>query len=254
MRSSSALWFHIETAFTEIRALCVQTRAAQLTQPKQKAQPRAMKRTMVSLGANDDDEPSTDDPRLAGAAELARDLAFREENAGGPDLVALRDQIRKRLKRLESRLAEVLGDYDRYHALFPIVVYIDEFVQISTRGEIGRWEPLQGELFDEDNGGETFFNILEEKIRQTETHPLVLEIFYFCLSDGFTGVYQGDPKRLEEFKERLAERISLKPIETARAEGPRGVNLVSFPWIFYAAAVLLVVVTHLILSWVVPSV
>lgn len=249
MPSASSLWFPIGATFTDVRALCVQTRAAQLAQPKTKA-PAApkMKRTMVSTGLSDEDEVA-EDPRLAGAAALARDLAFREENAGGPNLVSLREQIRKRLKTLEGRLAEVLGDYDRYHALFPIVVYIDELVQVSTRGEAGRWEPLQSELFDEDNGGETFFSLLEEKLRQTETHPFVLEVFYFCLSDGFTGTHQGDPKRIEEFKQRLAERIPLQPMESARAEGPRSVHLVSFPWPFYAIAVVLVLLTHLFFFW-----
>ncbi len=256
MPSASALWFHIGSTFSEIQALCVQARAAQLAQEQTRGAPKApkakgMKRTMVSTGAPDDDLDGggREDPRLAMASTLARDLSFREENAGGPDMVGLRDQIRKRLKRLENKFAEVLSDYDRYYALFPVVVYIDELVQLGTRGEASRWEPLQGELFDEENGGETFFSILDDKLRQTETHPVVLEVFYFCLSDGFTGMFLGDPKKLEEYRVRLAERIPLKPTEPGRAEGPKSVELVSFPWAFYAVTALLIVGTHLLLTW-----
>lgn len=251
MRSTTALWFHIETTFTEIQELCVQARAAQLAQTQTKAFGAGIKRTMVSTGGPGDDDIDTsgEDPRLARAAVLARDMSFREENAGGPNLVGLREQIRRRLKRLEGRLAEVLSDYDRYYALFPIVVYVDELVQLGTRGEVNRWQPLQGELFDEENGGETFYTTLDEKLSQTETHPMVLEIYYFCLSDGFVGVYKGDPKKIEEYKANLIRRIPVQNIETSRAQGPKSVQLISFPWPLYVVAVLLVIATHVLLSW-----
>jgi hypothetical protein len=41
----------------------------------------------------------------------------------------------------------------------------------------------------------------------------------------------------------------VKPIETSRAEGPKSVELISFPLSFYLVAVALVVATHLLLSW-----
>lgn len=255
MPSASALWFHIGSTFTDIQALCIQARAAQLAQDQVRAAPKLnLKRTMLSgnAGSDADDEldlAASQDPRLAQAAVLARDLAFREENAGGPNFVNLREQIRRRLKRLENKLAEVLSDHDRYYALFPIVVYIDELVQVGTRGETNRWQPLQGELFNEENGGETFFVYLDDKLRQTETHPLVLEVYYFCLSDGFVGMYRDDPKKIEEYKLRLAERIPLKPLEIGRPEGPKRVELISFPWPFYAAATLLVLGSHFLFLW-----
>ena len=150
---------------------------------------------------------------------------------------------------LENRLAEVLSDHDRFNALFPIVVYIDELVQVGTRGEASRWQPLQGEFFNEKNGGETFFTYLDDNLKQIKTHPIVLEVYYFCLSDGFVGVYRDNPKKIEDYRHKLAERIPVKPIETGRAEGPKSVELVSFPWAFYAVAALLILGAHGLFLW-----
>ncbi|MFO0660547.1 MAG: DotU family type IV/VI secretion system protein [Polyangiaceae bacterium] len=251
MRSTSQLWFHIETAFTEVQELCVRARAAQLATERTTV-PSAMRRTMVSQGGLPKDlEPAQeDDPRLRKAAELARDMAFREENQAGPDLVILRAQVRKRLVWLKSKFAEVFSDHDVYYALFPIVVHFDEFIQVSTRGEAARWEPIQGELYDIDNGGELFFTILQDRLRQQETHPMVLEIFYYRLVDGFAGAYEHDPKKIEEYRDRLVERIILKPVEAPeKTTGGANVELVRFPWQYYAIAAAVVIGTYALLSW-----
>lgn len=250
MRSTSQLWFHIETAFTEVQELCVRARAAQLA-VERSAVPSGMRRTMVSPGglSKDLDPASEEDPRLRRAADLARDMAFREENTAGPDLVMLRAQVRKRLVWLKAKFAEVLSDHDVYYALFPIVVHFDEFIQVSTRGEAGRWEPLQGELYDIDNGGELFFTILEDRLRQQETHPMVLEIFYYCMLDGFAGAYQQDQKKIDEYRDRLVERIELKPVEAPEKATGANVEIVRFPWQYYAVASMLVIGTYVLLSW-----
>jgi type IV/VI secretion system ImpK/VasF family protein len=211
------------------------------------------KRTMMSgggLGAEREAEPGVpEDPRLAKAVDLARDMAFREENVGGADLVALKHMILKRLKWLQSKFAEVLSDHDVYYALFPVVVYFDELVQIGTRGESTRWESLQSALYDIDNGGERFFSVLDERLRQQETSPIVLEVFYFCLADGFAGMHQSDPKKLEEYKERLADRIPVKPVVAADPPDRRPPEFVQFPWRYYAIAAASVLLTYLALSW-----
>ncbi|MCU0684529.1 MAG: DotU family type IV/VI secretion system protein [Polyangiaceae bacterium] len=190
------------------------------------------------------------DRRLAGAAELARERALRGEPPAPADLVALRALLRKRLIWLRAKFAEVLSEHDVYYALFPLVVYIDELVQVATRGEAARWQPLQGELFDVDNGGELFFTVIEDKLRQQETHPFVFEVFYFCLAHGFLGMYQDDRKKLGEYAARLAERVPGRPAAPAAPRAvERGVELVPFPWHYYAIASGAVLVLYLALSW-----
>ncbi len=243
--STTALWFPLEAALREVLDLCVNARAAQIALERARAP-----RTPGGLGDGPDPSAPEGDPRLARAPELARELALRGEPPAGADLVALRSLVRQRLVELRATIAEVLSDHDVYYALFPVVVHFDELVQISTRGEASRWEPLQGELYEVDNGGELFFTIADDKLRQQETHPFVFEVFYFCLADGFSGMYQGDRKKLGEYAARLAERIQPRHAPAPAPTRPaRRVELVPFPWRYYAFASGLVFATYLALAW-----
>lgn len=251
--STTALWFHIETLFTEVQELCVQARAAQLALEQVSAQPKLLKKTMASsvgalLAAEEPPLPEEQDPRFARASALAKDLAFREENPNGANLVALREQIRKRLLKLKARFAEVLTERESLYAAYPIVIYFDELVQLGSRGAATRWEPLQSELYDIDNGGEKFFELLDDGLMKQETHPLILEIYYFCLADGFLGMHMNDLKRIEEYKFRLVERIPLAPVPPGDVDKPKPVELISFPWQYYAVAVAAVLAVYLIFS------
>jgi type IV/VI secretion system ImpK/VasF family protein len=243
--STTALWFPLQAAVREAHELCVEARAAQIALERARA-PRAP----GGAPGEEPPDPPESDPRLARAPGRARELALSGGAPAAADLVALRAHLRDRLVELRATFAEVLTDHDVYYALFPVVVHVDELVRISTRGESSRWEPLQGELYEIDNGGELFFKIADDKLRQQETHPFVFEVFYFCLADGFAGMYQGDRKHLDEYAARLAERIPLRPAPPAAPPRPaRGVEIVPFPWQYYAAASGLAVATYLALSW-----
>lgn len=254
MKSTTALWFDIEAAFAEFDRLYIEALAAELSASKHEEQ--RLPRGSTIDGARDDsrDDAPSEDWRLAKALELAKDPEFREAHRAGADLVELRAHIRKRLTWLRSRLADVLPEYEVYHALFPIVVYCDELVNGVTKGKPSRWEPLQSELYDIDNGGELFYSILEERLRQAETHPIVFEVFYFCLNDGFVGMYQGAPKKIEEYLGRLRDRIPCKPIAVTETTRERGrIELVEFPWQYYAVAGAVIVAGYVLLRVMAPS-
>jgi type IV/VI secretion system ImpK/VasF family protein len=257
MRSTTALWFDIEATFSELHELCIEARAAELAMHKRDEEKRLFQggRSPSPLRAEasgmESAPPKAGDARDARARELSRDLAFAEAHPQGADLVELRSRLRKRLSWLKSRLAEALSEHDVYYTLFPVVVYTDELVNAIAPTAVARWEPLQSELYDLSNGGEVFYSVLEERLRQEETHPLVFEVFYFCLSDGFTGAYQADPRKIDEMKVRLSERIRPKPIEPdpdTRKEAPP-VTLVRFPWQLHAAGGALVLAAYLLYTW-----
>ena len=274
MTTDAQLWFAIESVYVTIEDLCVRARAAQIVHESEKQSPRkakTFKSTMVSggdLAALRPDPvaaPNTatlavpagatpTEVRQARAELLARDQAFREDNVDGADLIQLRDQIRPLLRRLETQLATALSPHDLYEALFPLVVHIDEMIRVGTRGATNRWEPLQGDLYNIDNGGDRFFLVLDEKLKQIQTPPIVLEIYYFCLSEGFGGAHLGDPLRLTQYREQIAARLPVRPVPlTAATETPRAVQPVRFPWTVYAAAAALVLATHGLLSLVAPT-
>lgn len=254
MGSATALWFDIETTFTELEDLCVEARAAELVVQRRADEKRLFQTMrMPARGAELESETVKLEvsERLARPEALAKDLAFAEAHPNGADLVELRSRLRKRLTWLKARLSEVLSEHEVYYTLFPIVVYADEMINGVTRGASGRWEPLQSELYDIDNGGEVFYTILEDRLRQEETHPLVFEVFYYCLSDGFCGAYASDSRKIDEYKARLKERIRTKPIDAdagAKKEvGP--VELVRFPWRYHAIAAGTVVGVYVLFSW-----
>ena len=258
MRSTTALWFDIEATFAELHELCVEARAAELAMQKRDDEKRLFQGARGARMSRDEATredvaaPSVTGARDARARELSRDLAFAESHPNGADLVELRSRLRKRLSWLKGRLAEALSEHDVYYTLFPIVVYADELVNAVSQAAVARWEPLQSELYDLSNGGEVFYSVLDERLRQEETHPLVFEVFYFCLSDGFTGAYQADPRKIDEAKARLSERIRPKAIDVdsgARKEAPP-VTLVRFPWQLHAAAGALVLTAYLLYSWI----
>lgn len=238
MASTTSLWLAFDEAFSEIERLCVEARAAQLALHRREEEVVLMRelsaaRVPLAVAAND----SRGDQRELRASDLARDLAFYEAHAAGPNLVALRASIRERLQWLKGELALVLTEHELHYVLLPLVIYIDELVTSTTRGEASRWEPLQSELYDVANGGELFYSLIEDHLRKSDTHPFVFQIFYFCLSDGFVGMAERDPRKIDQAKALLAARIPLAP----PAKGPEQVRdqpieLVKFPLRYYAWA------------------
>lgn len=251
MASTNSLWLAFDEAFSEIERLCVDARAAQLALHRSQEEAALLKglgAARVSRTAPSSQPPAN--ARDARAADLARDLAFYEAHAAGPDLVALRAGIRERLQWLKSELAEVLTEHELHYVLLPLVIYIDELVTSITRGEASRWEPLQSELYDIENGGELFYSLMEDHLKKSDTHPFVFQVFYFCLSDGFVGMAERDLRKIEQAKAVLAARIPLVP----PAKGPeqtrdQPIELVKFPLRYYVWAAVAMLASWAALSF-----
>ena len=194
-------------------------------------------------------EQPVEQQRYQRAVELAKDLAFREAHPNGADLVKMRDGLRKLLDTLRKELSRTLTEHAVYSILVPIVIYADELARVVTRGSSQKWEPLQSETFNIENGGELFYWQIDERLKQQETHPLVFEVFYFCLNDGFVGMYQNDPRKIEEYKELLRKRIQTKPTVVAKQKDRMLAKIVKLPWQYYASAVALAVGVYAVLRW-----
>lgn len=241
MASVTALWLSFDSAFSEIEQLCVEARAAELAlslKQEEAALLQQLAEARASLAPASTTKPSPGDAREARASTLAHDLAFREAHPDGPSFVELRARIRERLQWLKGELAAALTEHELHYVLLPLVIYIDELVTSIQRGRATRWEPLQSELYDIENGGELFYALLDDHLRKNETHPIVFQMFYFCLSDGFVGMAESDPRKITQYKLLLADRIPLAPVaedaRSQRAESP--IELVRFPWQYYAWA------------------
>lgn len=77
-------------------------------------------------------------------------------------------------------------------ARYAICTVLDDIIQQTDWGNTLGWEQ-QGLLWlfhGEQNGGESFFIILERLQREAQQGIELLEFFYFCLSVGFQGKYR----------------------------------------------------------------
>lgn len=168
------------------------------------------------------------------------------------DVVPMRAEIRNKLNFLRAKLNESLTERETYLVLFPIVIYFDEIVQSKVfEGQHALWPPLQKELFQIDNGGEMFYELLDDILRKPETIPFVYEVFYFCLSDGFRGKYTENLLKIEEYKNKLRLKIPLPKIEMQEkpVEIPNLMRSQKFPLWSYVGVVIFLILTYLLFTF-----
>jgi type IV/VI secretion system ImpK/VasF family protein len=141
---------------------------------------------------------------------------------GGPDvddLVNVRSELRTKLDFLKAALEEQYSERDTYLVLFPIVAQIDELIQTNFLEAMQTsWPLLQKELFQIDNAGEVFYEILDDILLKPQTPLFVFEVYYFCLDYGFRGRYESNPVKLTEYIKKLQtklqqEKLAIAPVE-----------------------------------------
>jgi len=120
-----------------------------------------------------------------------------------PSSSELRQRMVGLLERMvtEGRRAGV-ADADLAEARYALVAFIDEQVTRSDWQGKPEWmsNPLQLELYRENTAGENFFLRLRSLLRGGN-RPVAVEIYYLCLTLGFSGAYAsgGEPGALDKF-------------------------------------------------------
>lgn len=216
-QESQPLWTNIRVAFVAAMNLCEEAQVQQeLFEAKQEER----------------------DP-LTGAVGAGQSLSADAE-VGGVDMVALRTSLREILDGLKKSLAQELSEREVYFCLFPLVIYIDEVVQLKLTTLARPWQPLQRELYKIDNGGERFYEGIDNLLSKSDTHSVIFEVFYFCLSHGFRGRYVSDAEKIKLYRSMLRQRIPTRHLVTGNPDKKLPVariSLVSFPRRLYAGAV-----------------
>jgi type IV/VI secretion system ImpK/VasF family protein len=167
-----------------------------------------------------------------------RKAAFFKAYVATDDLVEVRAKIRSKLDVLRASLLEQLTERETFLVLFPLVVFLDEVVQnrFLSGGQSASWPALQTELFKIDDGGEVFYNTLDDLLRKPDTLPFVYEVFYLCLSDGFKGRYADNLAKVNEYRNKLQSKIpkpALAP-QSHRADAHSVISLSAVPVARYA--------------------
>lgn len=124
------------------------------------------------------------------------------------DIVRIRAELRTQLDFLKSTFTEQYSERDTYIILFAIVAQIDELIQTNFLRTINiSWPLLQKELFQIDNAGEVFYEILDDILPKPQTHSFIYEVYYFCLRYGFRGRYENNPVKITEYMKKLHARL-----------------------------------------------
>lgn len=173
------------------------------------------------------------------------------------DLVDLRSKLRTQLDYLRTAITEQYSERDAYFVLFPLTAHCDELVKhlILDINQL-EWPPLQQELYQVVDAGDLFYELLDNALRKPETLPLVYEVYYFCLRDGFYGRYSGNPDRLADYTQRLCEHIRLQPIEATHISPPVITKRSYFRllnYVYYGGAGLLLITVYVFLTFLANS-
>lgn len=135
----------------------------------------------------------------------------------------LRAELLAQLSELKTGLRSQLSEKEVGMVLLPLVIHIDELVMRRlTEDEQTLWPLLQRELFDLQNGGEVFYDFIQERLAMPSTPSLLFDVLYFCLSDGFCGKFAEEPARIEQYKRMLVEKIPQPALPPPPAKRRRG--------------------------------
>lgn len=139
-------------------------------------------------------------------------LAAGIESASSEVLLDVRKQIRTELGRLAKLLSSELGAAEAQEVLLPVVLTCDELVLRRLSKNVRQnWPLLQAELYGLSDGGEKFFQLIDEKLQEVQPSPLLLEVLLYCIGHGFLGRFVTEPAKVLTYKDRLKERLRLQP-------------------------------------------
>jgi type IV/VI secretion system ImpK/VasF family protein len=204
---------------------------------------------------------------FAAADELEREakrlLAQDDEAVKAPPASYSRRRQELRAALLTSFrpvLARHAGEQQAAHGLPPLVIALDERERLVLGPLAKRWSlpRLQVELLEIDDGGDRFYELLDEHLGGSGVHPVVFELYLLVLKSGFEGRYQGRQAERQAVIDRLMERVRREDprralaaapgasVPSAGPEAPEGhrprVTFVPFPYRYYLGAAALVTI------------
>ncbi|HET9625221.1 MAG TPA: DotU family type IV/VI secretion system protein [Kofleriaceae bacterium] len=163
-------------------------------------------------------------PRVPGGPQLVRAATVP---AAAPTvdvehgvLQRLHDDVRA---RIESLRVQVVAEPGGEQAMLALVFFFDERIMGRLPEFLATsWPLLQTRLTGRNTGGVDFFRLIE-RLLESESPPLVFEVYYFCLAHGFRGHFATDPAALEAYRAKLRARIAApEPARVAVAREPAG--------------------------------
>jgi type IV/VI secretion system ImpK/VasF family protein len=243
-------WCQIADAVSEAKARCarpravrqqVQSAALQMAVGAPVRQPSAPTSFIRDLGVHAKPGADAGDEDTASDEQLA-DTLVKLLTALGAALAPPREQ-RARYQLTKDELTREEAD----RVLFPLAIYFDQLIasrpdaRLAPREASGLFDApalVQDTLFHIDDGGERFYLMLEEALNEREPPSLLLEVYYYCLKDGFLGRYNADSPERTSLLERLAQRLddSALPRFSVAVPPAGATDRAAFPLRYYLKA------------------
>ena len=152
-------------------------------------------------------------PLVSAASELIALPAQFLNMISHQDVAGLRNQVLEQIKTFENK-ARVVGISPEvtYTSRYVLCAFIDEAVLNTMWGNNSIWtsQSLLSTLHNETSGGEKFFVILDNLLRDPNANLDLLELMFICISLGFKGQYaviDRGMERLEELRNIVFEHI-----------------------------------------------
>ena len=128
--------------------------------------------------------------------------------ADADKIIEFRSELRLKINDLAETCKEMLGVKVSYYIIFPVVVYCDEIISLFFAENNISWPKMQKEVYGIENGGEKFYELLDQIIEQPTYPEIVYQVYYWLLSSGFKGVLIDETQKSVRFyKNKLKELL-----------------------------------------------
>lgn len=164
---------------------------------------------------------------------------------------SVREKIWEILRRIHESSSLILSESDAYQVLFALTVHCDEIAhKYFVNAHASSWLSLQHQLYKTTNGGDMFFDYLDSFRGRNDINTLVYEVYFFCLTDGFSGKYMDNLTQLSSYTEDARCRISIPELYNKRATAPKQMQSIRrIPtWLYYAVSGAVVMISHFVLK------
>jgi len=165
-------------------------------------------------------------PLEDGATVLLTLVSNIRNTSSHPNPPGLRDQMVEEMKSFEQKSRKAGVQQETVHAArYVLCAVIDEMVLNTPWGNGSAWgsRTLLSMFYNETWGGENFFLMLDNLVKDPGNNIDMLELMYICLSLGFEGRYAAQTNgysELEELRSRLYRIIRTQRGDREKALSP----------------------------------
>lgn len=114
---------------------------------------------------------------------------LNKEDLSNERIGFFRDEIRKTIFFLQDELSDKYSETIMKFVIFPLIAFIDEKILFKHNNQDFDWHILQLEYYNQKNGGEYVFEIIELLLSDTIYPIICYQTMFLILEEGFLGKY-----------------------------------------------------------------